>query len=147
MLATKFSLGAAPRPDTSRTGNSRKNMVASVEASLKRLGTDHIDLLWVHFPDELTPMDELLRGLDDPVSAGRIHHAALSNFPAWRVSRAVTLADLKNWAPIVGIQHEYSRGATGARRRDARPRGGRRRRTGQDRRGECQPAGHEDPRR
>jgi len=51
VLATKFSLGAAPQPDISRTGNSRKNMVASVEASLKRLGTDYIDLLWVHFPD------------------------------------------------------------------------------------------------
>ncbi|MFH9796141.1 MULTISPECIES: aldo/keto reductase [Streptomyces] len=108
VLATKFTLGAAPQPDISRTGNSRKNMVASVEASLKRLGTDYIDLLWVHFPDELTPMEELLRGLDDLVSAGKIHHAALSNFPAWRVSRAVTLADQKDWAPIVGIQHEYS---------------------------------------
>ncbi|MFI2635818.1 aldo/keto reductase [Streptomyces collinus] len=108
VLATKFALGATPQADISRTGNSRKNMVASVEASLKRLSTDYIDLLWVHFPDELTPMEELLRGLDDLVSAGKIHHAALSNFPAWRVSRAVTLADLKNWAPVVGIQHEYS---------------------------------------
>ncbi len=108
VLATKFALGAAPRPDISQTGNSRKTMVASVEASLKRLGTDYIDLLWVHFPDQLTPMEELLRGLDDLVSAGKIHHAALSNFPAWRVSRAVTLADLRNQSPIIGIQHEYS---------------------------------------
>ncbi|MFB4285594.1 aldo/keto reductase [Nonomuraea sp. MTCD27] len=108
VLATKFALGAAPQPGISRTGNSRKNLIASVEASLKRLGTDYIDLLWAHFPDQLTPVEELLRGLDDLVSAGKIHHAALSNFPAWRVSRAVTLADLKNWAPIVGIQHEYS---------------------------------------
>ncbi|MFF7648995.1 aldo/keto reductase [Streptomyces sp. NPDC007983] len=108
VLATKFTLGAAPRPGISATGNSRKNMVASVESSLKRLGTDYIDLLWVHFPDQLTPMEEILRGLDDLVSSGKIHHAALSNFPAWRVSRAVTLADLKNWSPIVGIQNEYS---------------------------------------
>ncbi|MGW6404568.1 aldo/keto reductase [Streptomyces sp. NPDC055134] len=108
VLATKFTLGAAPQPSISRTGNSRKNMVASVEASLKRLGTDYIDLLWVHFPDQLTPMEEILRGLDDLVSSGKIHHAALSNFPAWRVSRAATLADLKNWAPLVGIQNEYS---------------------------------------
>ncbi|NBE51922.1 aldo/keto reductase [Streptomyces boluensis] len=108
VLATKFALGAAPQPSVSRTGNSRKNMVTSVEASLKRLGTDYIDLLWVHFPDELAPMEEVLRGLDDLVSSGKIHHAALSNFPAWRVSRAVILAELKNWAPIVGIQHEYS---------------------------------------
>ncbi|MFF8481345.1 aldo/keto reductase [Streptomyces antibioticus] len=108
VLATKFALGAAPQPDISRTGNSRKNMVASVEASLRRLGTDYLDLLWVHFPDQLTPMDELLRGLDDLVTAGKIHHAALSNFPAWRVSRAAALADLRGQAPIVGIQHEYS---------------------------------------
>ncbi|MGP3638065.1 aldo/keto reductase [Streptomyces sp. 24-1644] len=108
VLATKFALGAAQQPSVSRTGNSRKNMVASVEASLRRLGTDYIDLLWVHFPDQLTPMEEILRGLDDLVRSGKIHHAALSNFPAWRVSRAMTLADLKNWAPVVGIQIEYS---------------------------------------
>ncbi|GAB2830377.1 aldo/keto reductase [Actinocorallia aurea] len=108
VLGTKFSLGASPHPDVSRTGNSRKNMVASVEASLKRLGTDHIDLLWVHFPDQLTPIEEILRGLDDLTASGKIHHAALSNFPAWRVARAVTLADLKDWAPLVGVQVEYS---------------------------------------
>ncbi|MFI7133691.1 aldo/keto reductase [Nonomuraea sp. NPDC050153] len=107
-LATKFTNGAAPRPSISKTGNSRKNMVASLEASLKRLGTDYIDLYWVHFPDGLTPMEEILRGIDDLVSSGKILHAGLSNFPAWRVSRAVTLADLKNWAPIAGIQVEYS---------------------------------------
>ncbi|MFF2374874.1 aldo/keto reductase [Streptomyces xiamenensis] len=116
VLATKFSLGAAPHPGMSSTGNSRKNMIASVEASLKRLGTDFIDLLWVHFPDELTPIEEILRGLDDLVSTGKIHHAALSNFPAWRVSRAVTLADLKNWAPVAGIQVEYSLVERGADR-------------------------------
>jgi aryl-alcohol dehydrogenase-like predicted oxidoreductase len=108
VLATKFTNGASPQPGISRTGNSRKNMVASLEASLKRLGTDYIDLYWVHFPDDLTPMDEILRGLDDLVSSGKILHAALSNFPAWRVSRAATLADLKNWAPVAGIQIEYS---------------------------------------
>ncbi|MFJ9712861.1 aldo/keto reductase [Streptomyces sp. NPDC101234] len=108
VLATKFTIGANPRPGISTTGNSRKNLVASLEASLKRLGTDYIDLYWVHFPDDLTPMEEILRGLDDLVSSGKIHHAALSNFPAWRVSRAATLAELKNWAPVTGIQIEYS---------------------------------------
>jgi aryl-alcohol dehydrogenase-like predicted oxidoreductase len=108
VLATKFTNGATPRPGISRTGNSRKNMVSSLEASLKRLGTDYIDLYWVHFPDDLTPIEEILRGLDDLVSSGKILHAALSNFPAWRVSRAATLADLKNWAPVTGIQVEYS---------------------------------------
>ncbi|MFD0440941.1 aldo/keto reductase [Streptomyces chartreusis] len=108
VLATKFTRGAAPQSGISKTGNSRKNMVSSLEASLKRLGTDHIDLYWVHFPDELTPMEEILRGLDDLVRSGKILHAALSNFPAWRVARAATLADLKNWAPVSGIQIEYS---------------------------------------
>ncbi|MFG3585676.1 aldo/keto reductase [Streptomyces sp. NPDC047990] len=108
VVADKFSVGSTPQADISKTGNSRKNLIHSVEASLKSLGTDYIDLYWVHFPDEVTPMEELLRGLDDLVSSGKILHAALSNFPAWRVSRAVTLAELKNWAPIAGIQVEYS---------------------------------------
>ena len=108
VLATKFTNGATPRPGLSKTGNSRKNMRFAVEASLRRLGTDYIDLLWVHFPDDLTPMEEILRGIDDLVSQGKILHAGLSNFPAWRVSRAAILADLKNWAPVAGIQIEYS---------------------------------------
>jgi aryl-alcohol dehydrogenase-like predicted oxidoreductase len=108
VLATKFTNGAMPRPGLSKTGNSRKNMRFSVEASLRRLDTDYIDLLWVHFPDDLTPMEEILRGIDDLVSQGKILYAGLSNFPAWRVSRAAVLADLKNWAPVGGIQIEYS---------------------------------------
>ncbi|MFD7441714.1 aldo/keto reductase [Streptomyces sp. NPDC059909] len=108
VLASKFTNSATPQPDISKTGNSRKNMIHSLEASLERLGTDYIDLYWIHFPDDLTPMEEILRGIDDLVSSGKILHAALSNFPAWRVSRAATLADLKNWAPVAGIQIEYS---------------------------------------
>ncbi|MFE2583831.1 aldo/keto reductase [Streptomyces sp. NPDC059378] len=108
VVASKFSVASTPQVDISKTGNSRKNMIHSVDASLKRLGTDYIDLYWVHFPDDLTPIEEILRGLDDLVSSGKILHGALSNFPAWRVSRAVTLAELKNWAPIAGIQIEYS---------------------------------------
>ncbi|MER6464367.1 aldo/keto reductase [Streptomyces sp. NPDC001288] len=108
VLASKFSVGAEPQADVSRTGNSRKNLVRSVDDSLRRLDTDHIDLYWVHFPDGLTPTEELLRGLDDLVRSGKILHIGLSNFPAWRVARAVTLAELRNWAPVVGIQTEYS---------------------------------------
>jgi aryl-alcohol dehydrogenase-like predicted oxidoreductase len=108
VLATKFALGATPGIGLQGTGNSRKAMVQCVEASLRRLKTDRIDLLWVHFPDEVTAIDEIARGLDDLVRCGKILYAGLSNFPAWRVATAVTLAELRGWAPIVGIQIEYS---------------------------------------
>ncbi|KAA1398331.1 aldo/keto reductase [Aeromicrobium ginsengisoli] len=108
VLATKFTMGAEPGGGLSRTGNGRKNLRTSVEASLKRLDSDYVDVLWVHYPDALTPIEELLRGVDDLVSQGKILHAAFSNFPAWRVSRAVALADIAGWEPVAGIQVEYS---------------------------------------
>jgi aryl-alcohol dehydrogenase-like predicted oxidoreductase len=83
-------------------------MVRSVEGSLKRLKTDRIDLYWAHFADGSTPMDEVLRAFDDLVRAGKIHYAGLSNFPAWRIARGDLLAELRGWAPIAGIQIEYS---------------------------------------
>ncbi|GAA1927927.1 hypothetical protein GCM10009753_72020 [Streptantibioticus ferralitis] len=83
-------------------------MVRSVEASLKRLGTDYIDLYWAHFPDDLTPIEEILAAFDDLVRAGKILYAGLSNFPAWRVARAATMADLRGWSPLIGVQTEYS---------------------------------------
>jgi aryl-alcohol dehydrogenase-like predicted oxidoreductase len=95
-----------PRPGT--TGNSRKTMVRSVEESLRRLKTDHIDAFMPHFPDGLTPIEEILAGFDDLVRAGKILHGALSNFPAWRVAGGAVLADLRELAPLVGIQTEYS---------------------------------------
>ena len=108
VLATKYTLGTTATDGISRTGNSRKNMVRSVEGSLKRLNTERIDLYWAHFADGMTPMDEILRGFDDLVRAGKIHYAGLSNFPAWRVSRADLLAELRGWSPLAGIQIEYS---------------------------------------
>jgi aryl-alcohol dehydrogenase-like predicted oxidoreductase len=108
VLATKYTLGTTATDGISRTGNSRKNMIRSVEGSLRRLKSDRIDLYWAHFADGVTPMEEILRGFDDLVRAGKIHYAGLSNFPAWRVSRADLLAELRGWAPIAGIQIEYS---------------------------------------
>ncbi|MFE3602886.1 aldo/keto reductase [Streptomyces sp. NPDC059096] len=108
VLATKFTNGASPRLHVSGTGNSRKNMVRSVEASLRRLGTDYIDLYWAHFPDTVTPVEEILAAFDDLVRAGKILYAGLSNFPAWRVSRAAAIAEARGWAPVTGIQSEYS---------------------------------------
>ncbi|MFF3911428.1 aldo/keto reductase [Streptomyces sp. NPDC001848] len=115
VVASKFSLGAG-RPRVSTTGNSRKSMRSSVEASLKRLGTDYIDVYWAHLPDGVTPVEEILQALDDLIHAGKILYAGLSNFPAWRVSRAVTMADLRGLNRLVGIQCEYSLAERGAER-------------------------------
>ncbi|MGZ8529468.1 MAG: aldo/keto reductase [Candidatus Binatia bacterium] len=108
VVATKYTLGTTATEGISRTGNSRKNMVRSVEGSLKRLKTDRIDLYWAHFADATTPMEEILRGFDDLVRAGKILYAGLSNFPAWRVARGDLLAELRGWSPLAGIQIEYS---------------------------------------
>ncbi|MEX5635515.1 aldo/keto reductase [Parafrankia sp. FMc2] len=95
-----------PRPGT--TGNSRKTMIRSLEASLRRLNTDYVDVFMPHFPDGTTPIDEILAGFDDLSRAGKIRHGGLSNFPAWRVAGAAVRADLRGLAPLVGIQTEYS---------------------------------------
>lgn len=108
VLATKYTSGAAPGANRLVTGNSRKAMIASVEASLSRLNTDRIDILWTHHPDSITPIEEILRGFEDLSRAGKILYAGLSNFPAWRLSRAVTLAEVKNTLPIAAAQFEHS---------------------------------------
>jgi aryl-alcohol dehydrogenase-like predicted oxidoreductase len=108
VLATKYAMPIQPGAGLLNTGNSRKAMAVSVEQSLKRLKTDYIDMLWIHFTDEVTPAEEIVRGFDDLVRAGKIIYAGLSNFPAWRVSRAATIAELRGAAPIAGIQFEYS---------------------------------------
>jgi aryl-alcohol dehydrogenase-like predicted oxidoreductase len=108
VVATKYSLPVSADAGISVTGNSRKNMLRSVEASLKRLRTDRIDLYWVHMPDGATPIDEIARGLDDLVGAGKILYGGLSDFPAWRTALAARTAELQGWSPIVGQQIEYS---------------------------------------
>jgi aryl-alcohol dehydrogenase-like predicted oxidoreductase len=108
VLATKFTFGTDPKSGILVSGNSRKSMVASVEASLKRLKTDRIDLYWAHVSDGVTPLEEIARGFDDLVRAGKILYAGLSDFPAWRVARAATIAELRGWAPIAGLQVEHS---------------------------------------
>lgn len=106
VLATKYTLGGPG--GIAGTGNSRKAMVQSVEASLRRLKTDRIDLYWAHFADAHTPIEEVLRGFDDLVRAGKILYAGLSNFPAWKIARGDAIAELRGWAPLVGVQMEYS---------------------------------------
>jgi aryl-alcohol dehydrogenase-like predicted oxidoreductase len=107
VLATKYSLNVRPG-DPNGGGNHRKSMRQSIEASLRRLKTDYIDLYWVHVWDYLTPVDEVMRGLDDLVRAGKILYAGISDSPAWVISQANTLADLQGWSPFVGIQLQYN---------------------------------------
>jgi aryl-alcohol dehydrogenase-like predicted oxidoreductase len=109
VLASKFTQGDRPQPGVSRTGNSRKAMTRALEASLRRLDTDYLDLYWVHWPDYVTPVEEIVETVDILVRAGKILHAGFSNLPAWRTAHAATLADARGQsANIVGVQTEYS---------------------------------------
>ncbi|MDH4246456.1 MAG: aldo/keto reductase [Deltaproteobacteria bacterium] len=108
VIATKYSLNMR-RGDPNAGGTHRKSMMQSVEASLKRLKTDYIDLYWLHqWDDNATPLDEVLRGLDDLVRQGKVLYLGISDTPAWRVAQANTMADLRGWSPFVGLQIEYS---------------------------------------
>ena len=107
VIASKFSLNPFPG-DPNGGGNHRKNLIQSVEASLKRLGTDYLDLLYLHIWDGTTPVEEVMRGFDDLVRAGKIVYAGISDTPAWQVARMQTLAELRGWAPLVALQIEYS---------------------------------------
>ena len=107
VVATKYTL-AMDHTDPNSAGNHRKNLARSVEASLKRLQTDYIDLLWVHAWDDYTPFEETMRGLDDLVRAGKVLYVGVSDTPAWIVSAANVAAELRGWSPFVGLQIEYS---------------------------------------
>ena len=107
VVATKYSFNQRPG-DPNAGGNHRKNMVQALEGSLRRLKTDYVDLYWVHAWDGLTPVDELMRALDDVVRAGKVLYVGVSDTPAWVVSRANTLADCRGWSPFVALQIEYS---------------------------------------
>lgn len=107
VVATKYTLGMNPT-DPNSAGNHRKNMVTAVEKSLARLRTNVIDLLWVHAWDDYTPYEETMRALDDLVRAGKVLYVGVSDAPAWVVSAANVLSELRGWTPFVGLQIEYS---------------------------------------
>src|SRR5260221_3020136 len=107
VLATKYS-NAAPGTDPNAAGNHRKSMMQAVEASLRRLQTDYIDLYWVHIWDQITPVEEVMRGLDDLVRQGKVLYVGISDAPAWWIAQANTLALLRAWSPFIGLQVEYS---------------------------------------
>lgn len=107
VLATKYTSNTR-RGDPNAGGNHRKNMIQSLEASLKRLNTDYIDLYWVHAWDPLTPIEEMMRALDDMVRTGKILYIGVSDAPAWIVSQVNMLANLRGWTEFTGLQIEYS---------------------------------------
>jgi len=107
VLATKYTLkDNTTNPNAS--GNNRKNMMRSVEESLKRLKTDFIDLFYLHIWDDITPIDEVMRGMDDLVRQGKVNYIAISDTPAWVVAKGNTLAELMGWSQFVALQIEYS---------------------------------------
>ena len=115
VLATKYSLSTRP-DDPNAGGNHRKNLVRAVEASLERLGTDYLDLLWLHMWDGMTPVEEIVRSLDDLVRAGKVLYVGVSDTPAWAVARAVTLAELRGWTAFCGLQVPWSLADRGVER-------------------------------
>ena len=107
VLATKYT-NAAPSDDANASGNHRKSMVQAVEASLRRLKTDYIDLYWLHVWDQMTPVEEVMRAFDDLVSQGKVLYIGVSDAPAWWIAQANTLAELRGWTQFIGLQIEYS---------------------------------------
>jgi aryl-alcohol dehydrogenase-like predicted oxidoreductase len=107
VIATKYTFSKRPG-DPNSGGNHRKNMVQALEGSLLRLGVDYVDLYWVHAWDQLTPPEEMMRGLDDLVRAGKVLYVGISDAPAWIVSYSNAIAELRGWSPFVGLQIEYS---------------------------------------
>lgn len=107
VVATKYTLSERPE-DPNFGGNHRKNMFRSIEGSLKRLNTDHVDLLWLHMWDGVTPVEEVMRALDDLVRAGKVLYVGISDTPAWVVSQANAIAELRGWSRFVAYQGEYS---------------------------------------
>lgn len=108
VIATKYANAMLGARDPNAAGIHRKSLTRSLDASLKRLGIDHIDLYFVHWWDFTTPVEEVQRALDDAVSAGKILHVGLSDVPAWVVSRAQAFHDLRGLVPISAMQLEYS---------------------------------------
>ncbi|WP_449341295.1 aldo/keto reductase [Streptomyces canarius] len=107
VIATKYTM-ARERGNPNSGGNHRLNMVRSLETSLRNLRTDHIDLFYLHGWDGTTPHEEIVRGLDDLVRAGKVGYIGISNTPAWRISAMQTLAELRGWTPLIALQIEYS---------------------------------------
>jgi 1-deoxyxylulose-5-phosphate synthase len=106
VLATKVASKSGPGPND--VGLSRKHLIKGLEDSLRRLGTDYIDVYYVHFPDKDTPIEETLRTLDDMVHQGKVRYIACSNFHAWKLEKALWVSDIRNIARFDCIQSPYN---------------------------------------
>ena len=107
VVATKFTF-AAQEGNPNSGGNGRKNAYRALEGSLRRLGTDYVDLYWMHVWDMITPVEEVVETLSTLVRAGKIRYYAFSDVPAWYIARAVTLAEERGLEPPIALQLEYS---------------------------------------
>jgi aryl-alcohol dehydrogenase-like predicted oxidoreductase len=107
VLTTKFTNSVHPG-DPNAGGNGRKHMVRALEDSLRRLGTDYVDLFLLHTWDRITPVEEVMRTFDDLVRAGKIRYAGLSDVPAWYAAQAQTFADAHALTPVINVQLPYS---------------------------------------
>lgn len=108
VIATKYSLAEASSTNPNASGNHRRNLLRSIEASLKRLGTDYIDLFWVHAWDGMTRDEEVMRGLDDAVRSGKIMYIGFSDAPAWVISRCDAIAEVRGWSRLAAVQFNYN---------------------------------------
>ena len=115
VVATKYSLNLQ-KDDPNAGGNHRKNMRQAIEGSLRRLGTEYVDLLWLHMWDYMTPVEEVLRSFDDLVRAGKVSYVGFSDTPAWVVSRAAAMAEAQGWVRPVAVQAPYSLADRGVER-------------------------------
>jgi aryl-alcohol dehydrogenase-like predicted oxidoreductase len=107
ILATKYSL-CTDLTNPNAGGNHRRSLVRAIEDSLKRLGTDYIDLYWLHAWDYRNSIEEVMRALDDMVRQGKILSIGLSDTPSWVVAEGQTIARLRGWTQVSAIQIEYS---------------------------------------
>ncbi|WP_399088681.1 aldo/keto reductase [Streptomyces sp. BBFR2] len=107
VLATKYTC-ATRTGDPNSAGNHRKSLVRALEDSLTRLRADHVDILWVHARDNFTPVEEVMRALDDVVRSGKVLYLGVSDWPAWEIAQANTLAELRGWTSFAGSQLRYN---------------------------------------
>ncbi|MHA2298374.1 MAG: aldo/keto reductase [Candidatus Hodarchaeales archaeon] len=117
VIATKYTLqDYRYKKDPNACGNSRKNLLHSLKGSLERLQTDYVDVLYLHMWDYMTPVQEIMRALDDLIATNKVNYIGVSDTPAWIVARANTMAEIRGWNPFVVYQFPYSLGFRDAER-------------------------------